>query len=127
MRTHLTLAITLAIVGAAFAVTDDAEARARFDEHRCRDAPCMRAFFKGVAVLRTDDDATPRGGRNQRERRADRDIDVTTVRCQRDGIDFGERGKAAVHLPVSGDKLACRHAPALWGRDVLLKAGLLPL
>src|SRR3546814_5066474 len=50
-----TCALPILLVGAALAVADDDEPRARFLQHRRGDAAGMRALVRRVAILRSDE------------------------------------------------------------------------
>jgi len=101
--------VGLALLGAALGMPDDDQPRARFLEHRHRDAAGMGPARLEVAVLCADQEpaAAGDGGRDQGERRADGDVDSGGLaRRVGDRRELGQSGEAAVHLPIADDQLA---------------------
>lgn len=111
-RLALHIGVGLTVIGAPFAMADDHAACACFLEHRRGEAAGMGAAVFGMAILRADRQAGRAGAgrRDERRRRADRDIDP---RMRGGGlghaIEFGEMRAIAVHLPVARDELPARH------------------
>ena len=112
----LHLGIALLLIGPAFAVAEDRIGRARFLEHRRRQAPCMRAALGIMAILRANGEAGIGlcGRRDQCGRRTDTDIGTVMIGSDRgNGSDIRKLRAQSVHFPVADNIFPVRHdAPA---------------